>query len=69
MITLTSKLKGVGPLSAILNVVALFSMVSLVGRDSVTLKYGYHGVRATTLIFVVMPKCNVLFNFPFYCRV
>lgn len=57
------------PLSAVLNVVALVSMVSLAGRDSVTLKYGYHGVRATTLIFVLMQKCNVLRHPRLYSRV
>lgn len=56
-------------MSAVPNVVALFSMVSLTVRDSVTLKYGYHGVQATTLIFVLMQKCNVLFHSLFYSRV
>lgn len=52
-----------------LNVVALFSMVSLAGRASVTLKYGYRGVRATTLLFVLMLKFNVLRHSPLYSRV
>lgn len=61
--------EGVVPLSVVLNVVALFSMVSLAGRDSVTLKYGYRGVRATTLLFVLMLKFNVLRHSPLYSRV
>lgn len=69
IITCSPKWEGVVPLNTAPNVVALFSMVSLTVRDSVTLKYGYHGVRATTLIFELMQKCNVLLHYPFDSRV
>lgn len=47
----------------------LLNMVSLAGRASATLKYGYHGVRAITLIFVLLLKCNVLLHYSLYSLV